>query len=342
MFKSLALLIPRLHRLHAERNMYAASMKCLEEENGILRSKIENMNLVGPEENDDMLSRDPESTPAILRDVSYLSGRGLFVVGHARSGTTILLDALNSCRDIYCLGEANFHKSIEKPDFIQWFNGLHRSFDNPPMKSTCLPYFSAQDGWEVLRELSGSYKFVGEKAAFRDEESGYDFKSFFRFSTKYFHNSNYICVIRHPKSVSGSCIEMFMSGLLDAESLSVVSISQLQTYYLILSLAFSMPKVFILIHEHISRETFDALGCEFGVDLRAAAGFYDFKKSVSKLGLRESIDDAALARPIYYYSLIEKFTDSKSLNLENGAGLRNVLFELHSELKSIDRLPLLA
>ena len=342
MLKSLALLIPRLRRLHAERNIYAASMKSLAEENNILRLAIQDISRGGDEENGGTLSKVPGSSSAVPRDVGYISDRGLFVVGHARSGTTILLDALNSCRDVYCLGEANFHKSIERPDFIQWFNGLHRSFDNPPMKSTCLPHFPANDGWDVLRELSKGYKLVGEKVAFRDEESGYDFGSFFRFSAKYFHGSNYICVIRHPRSVSGSCIEMFMSGQLGSASLNVVSVSQLQVYYLILSLVFSMPRVFILIHEHIFREAFDALGCDFGVDLRAAAGFYDFKKSVSKLSLHENIDDAALARPIYYYHLIENIVSSKPLNLACGIGLRDVLFELHSELKSIGRLPLLA
>lgn len=342
MLKNFALLIPSLNRLHAERNLYAASIRALAEENSLLKTVIQNTSQVELKKDEEASFKDPKTNPIEPRDVSYLSGRGLFVVGHARSGTTILLDALNSCKDIYCLGEANFHKTIDKSDFVKWFNELHRSFDNPPMKSTYLPDFPVQDGWDVLKILSESYKLIGEKVAFRDEESGYDFKSFFKFSTRFFQKSNYVCVIRHPRNVSGSCIEMFMSGQLGPESLEVVATSQLQTYYLILSLAFSMPKVSILIHERISQATFDVLGCELGVNLRAAADFYDFDKSVSKLNLQENINDATLARPIYYYDLIKKFTDPESLSCVDSIGMRSILFELHSELKSLNRLPFLA
>jgi len=150
MLKKLALWIPRLHNLHEERNRYAQAVQRLEVENNELQSKIELLNQsVSKNELNDFSERirslsvaiseldervsahlaQKEKNSSIAREDAFnLSDRGLFVVGHARSGTTILLDALNSSRDVYCLGEANLHKTIEKTDFSIWFNTMHRSF----------------------------------------------------------------------------------------------------------------------------------------------------------------------------------------------------------------------
>ncbi len=362
MLKKIALMIPSLRQLHAERNTYAASVKILSEENALLSAIVKSTGDDALKQEVDsiskglnklicQISRIEEKIKEPAREVAVndagenhsvnLAGSGLFVVGHARSGTTILVDALNSCGDVYCLGEANFHKTIDRKDFVEWFNTQHRSFDNPMMKSTFLPEMPAQCGWDVLKKLSENYKLVGEKVAFLNEESGHDFNSFFRFSTKYFQKSNYVCVVRHPRAVAGSCVEMFMAGQLNSESLKVVAVSQLQTYYLILSLVLSLPNVFVLVHERISQAAFDTLGNELRVDLHAAGGFYDFGKSVSKLNLHLEIDDEAMARTLYYYNLIGEIIDLKSLRPKEYIKVRNTLFELHSELKSINRLPFL-
>ena len=75
--------------------------------------------------------------------------------------------------------------------------------------------------------------------------------------------------------------------------------------------------------------------------MEGAAGFYDFEKSVSKLSLHDVIGEEEMSRPIYYYNMISEAVKSGSLCSPNNLEIRNSLFELHSELKSMNRLPLL-
>ena len=72
------------------------------------------------------------------------SGRGdvstrLLVIGHARSGTTVLLNALNTCRDIYLLGEPFTFRDGGVAGFRQRFNDKHRRYGNQPTKSAYAP-----------------------------------------------------------------------------------------------------------------------------------------------------------------------------------------------------------
>ncbi|MCX7353068.1 MAG: sulfotransferase, partial [Proteobacteria bacterium] len=260
-----------------------------------------------------------------------LTNRGLFVVGHARSGTTILLDALNSSRDVYCLGEANLHKTVEKTDFCNWFNAMHRSFNNPLMKSSYLPDFSDQSGWGVLKKMSESYKFVGEKVAFRQEELGYDYVSFFNFSAKYFQSSNYICVIRHPRSVSASNIEMFTAGRLNDDTLEAVAISQMQCYYLIMCLASTLKNVFVIVHERIEQNTFNYLGSMLDINLDKAGSYYDFKKTVTSSDFIQKIPMEGVAKTVNYYERFVGLFSPETLRPISSLNARNLLFELYEE-----------
>lgn len=268
-----------------------------------------------------------------------LAERGLFVVGHARSGTTILLDALNSSRDVYCLGEANLHKTVENTDFCSWFNAMHRAFKNPIMKSSYLPFFSEQSGWSVLKKMSEIYKFIGEKVAFRQEELGYDYASFFNFSTKHFQSSNYICVVRNPRNVSASNIEMFTEGRLNENTLESVHISQMQCYYLIMCLTLTLKNVFVVVHERIEQRTFGYLGSTLGINLDEAGSYYDFKKTVTSPDFAEKIPAEGISKTIDYYERFVRIFSPETLRPINSLYARNLIFDLYAELKSIDRLP---
>jgi hypothetical protein len=65
--------------------------------------------------------------------------RGLFVIGHARSGTTILADVLNISDDVCC--GAVFNRSIDVENFAESFNSMHRGFGDPPIKGYWIPGF---------------------------------------------------------------------------------------------------------------------------------------------------------------------------------------------------------
>src|SRR5204862_6445007 len=64
------------------------------------------------------------------RSSDLLEKQGLFVVGHARSGTSILMQALNTSPDIFLLGEANLYVEGLRIGFPRWFNDMHRQFGN--------------------------------------------------------------------------------------------------------------------------------------------------------------------------------------------------------------------
>jgi len=207
------------------------------------------------------------------------------------------------------------------------------------MKSTYLPDFPNQSGWDVLKKMSVNYKFIGEKVAFRQEELGYDYASFFNFSAKYFQLSNYICVIRHPRNVSASNIEMFTSGRLDENSLEAVCISQMQSYYLIICLVLTLKNVFVVVHERIQQETFSSLACSLDINFDSAGSYYDFKKTVTSHEFSEKIPSDGISKVIDYYDRFVSLFSHENFRPINSLTARNLAFDLYAELKAIGRLP---
>lgn len=318
--KSIFLLFPPVKKLYQDRNEYATDISRLMEENDNLKTEIKSLNQkindlstkIEQEQND--LSTKIEQEELDIAD--SLSDRGLFIVGHARSGTSVLLDALNSSKDVYCLGEANIHMSIEREgkNFCSWYNEMHRRVLKQPVlsRSLYLPEFNDKSGWQVLKILSKSYQYIGEKVAFRQEEMGYDYESFFSFSAKYFQNSVFICVIRNPEAVTISNVKMFMSGEVHEDTIKQVAISQMQIYYLILSIYLTFSKVFVLSHEDITQDTFDYLGKSIGIDLEKAGSNYDVT-----------------------YQSLKKDTQDKSI-VNNQQGLNSAVFNSNQWFCKVD------
>jgi hypothetical protein len=72
--------------------------------------------------------------------------RGLFVIGAARSGTTILQNALNHSPAIFLFGEPNLHLETGEGNFAARYNEMHRSWSNQKTKSTYCPPILSADG----------------------------------------------------------------------------------------------------------------------------------------------------------------------------------------------------
>lgn len=187
--------------------------------------------------------------------------------------------------------------------------------------------------------MSEQYKYIGEKVAFRQEELGYDYSSFFNFSAKNFQSSNYICLVRHPRSVSASNIEMFMSGRIDDSSLDQIAISQLQSYYLIICLVLTLKNVFVLVHERIQQDVFDLLGRSLHINLENAGSYYDFNKTVASPELADRIPISGINTCIGYYERFKSIFCNLNLRPINSLAARDLAFDLYSELKSMNRLP---
>jgi len=202
------------------------------------------------------------------------AARGIFVVGHARSGTTVLTDALNTCPDIHCLMEPYFYRSYDYPSFGNWFNRMHEAFGNPRSKGYWLPDCGEATGKEIVEKLRGSHRYVGEKLAFRQRARNYLTDKFFDFAVANFVLSPFICIVRNPLKVTSSAIDMFENSTFEREIIRSVVQSQLETYLLILRLVQTVPHCYLLAHESIDNNTFVNLGQQLDVKLDRAFRLY--------------------------------------------------------------------
>jgi hypothetical protein len=206
------------------------------------------------------------------KDVPHLEKQGLFIVGHARSGTSVLLQALDTSPDIFLLAEANLYVEGLRTDFSRWFNDMHRQFGNTLWKGSYCPATAQDDanGPETLQWLAQRFRYVGEKLAFRSETLGYNPAAFFEFHARHFFTSHYVCIVRNPADVLKSNDDMFKP-----ENLAIYADSYLQTLVLILELVDTFPNVLVVFHENIDQATFATIGAWLGVDLTSAFALYE-------------------------------------------------------------------
>lgn len=219
------------------------------------------------------------------QDAAHLETRSIFIVGHARSGTTILLEALNDNPDIYLFGEANLHQNGLKSQFADWYNRMHFEFSNAPSKSTYCPALAGPEanGVDCLIALGQRFRFIGEKVAFRDVSMGYDPNAFFKFHAQNFLFSHYVCVVRNPASVIRSNLLMF-----PGVEPRIYARSYLNIMLLILNLYRTFPKVNVLVHERISDLVFRRLGEQIGLDLNSSGAYYiKSKQNIEKDNVKE-------------------------------------------------------
>ena len=193
----------------------------------------------------------------------------VFIVGNARSGTTIVANILNLSENIYVMEEANLFIHLTKSDFPEWFNAKNRDAGKPPRKGTYVPPFAGEEetGLATLRRLARDYDFVGDKVAFNPLET-FDCRSqqlyFFEEHAKFFSGCRYILTMRNPHESLLSMHRMFPSETLPRllwcwlESLRYSCIYL--TYFKRCRMVFS---------ESIGPEAFSAIGEFMGLELSA-------------------------------------------------------------------------
>jgi len=161
--------------------------------------------------------------PALTEeDLTAIEGQGLFIVGSARSGTTILSDCLNLSPEIYMLQEAFFFcnelaaadAGPENYDFAAAFNAQHVAFGNPRDKGTYVPTGETpyRTPLEFLNRFRGHYRYLGEKIAFgpRPHAMGDNWEDdFFAYQARYFYQSRYLITIRSPHEALWSMHKLF-------------------------------------------------------------------------------------------------------------------------------------
>ncbi|MDZ4783750.1 MAG: sulfotransferase, partial [Planctomycetia bacterium] len=155
-------------------------------------------------------------------DYSALERQGVFIVGSARSGTTILSDCLNLSPEIYLLQEAFFFcndlagkfAGWDNYDFAATFNARHVGYGNPRDKGTYVPTAAAPASTphEFLNRFRDKYRYLGEKVAFGPQPHymGDDWESdFIAYQARYFYHSQYFVTARAPHEGLWSMHKLF-------------------------------------------------------------------------------------------------------------------------------------
>jgi hypothetical protein len=131
-----------------------------------------------------------------------IADRCVFIMGNARSSTTICSRLVNAHPQAFVLTEAEFFLDANEPAFRDRYNAKHAMFGNQVSKSSYAPNLAPTgEGrwWEWLASAASFYSIVGDKLAFGahvfGQASPYEILSFFEAR---FFASRYVFLFRRP------------------------------------------------------------------------------------------------------------------------------------------------
>jgi hypothetical protein len=223
-------------------------------------------------------------------ELAGLGSRGLFILGCARSGTSILCKCLNRSREVFMLEEASFYLSEHITDFTEHFNRMHREMGNYRYKGTYMPPAALAEAGPLatLARLSRDYRFVGEKVAIGPHDYPTDWaRRFLDFQSRYFHASKYLLILRTPAESIWSMHKMFPDRPL-ARLFEV----WLRTVDLSIEVYRNFHDVRMLFFERLSAQAIERLAEFLGVALTVPAEMF------SDLYVRSHLNDGELPEPL--------------------------------------------
>jgi hypothetical protein len=228
------------------------------------------------------------------------SDRCLFIVGAARSGTTVLQNALNESPDIFLFGEPDFHLDAGEPGFAARYNAMHRSWANQETKSTFCPAVLAEDGsWkDYLRRLSAEHRYVGAKIAINPVRERGMLDRLFDFQCRHFYRARHVFTFRHPFSTVMSTRDLQVLGRGESDTFREMLCSYAETAALYVRMARTLPQVRAVFHEDVDRATFDGLSRWLGVPLDRSHLYYDPTKVRRYPAIEEAGEHAATFRQL--------------------------------------------
>ena len=200
----------------------------------------------------------------------------LFVIGFARSGTTVLQNALNSHPDIFLFGEPQFHRDTGTQDFRARYNAMHRAWKNNETKSTFCPAFFAEDAdWPAyLRRVAAEHRYAGAKIVVNPSDGPAGIAQLFDFQCRHFYRARTLFSFRNPRDVLAS-----IAGLADMEGAAPAPAALiLEMFMRTVALYFRMlrtiPFVTAVFHEDGGTEIVAAARRFLGLDLAEASAYY--------------------------------------------------------------------
>lgn len=206
-----------------------------------------------------------------------IAAQGLFIIGAARTGTTILQNALNDADNIFLFGEPAFHRDPGKADFAARYNGMHRAWGNQENKSSHCPALFEEDApwWHYLDRLAESYGHVGSKIVINPANAIAESRQLYDFQCRYFYRSRHVFTFRNP-----------LDALMSTRGLAQLNGGRVATHTEVLRGFFAVVQLFILslrnlphvhavFHEAVDANAFHQLGKSLDTSLPHAMDYYD-------------------------------------------------------------------
>lgn len=238
-------------------------------------------------------------------ELESIEQKGLFVVGNARSGTSILCDCLNLSRDIYLLQEAHMFEHSDRADFVARFNVQHKEFGNNRFKGTYIPPINhpERDGLSFISQMGRHYKYVGEKVAFgpRDEFDGElpPQDVFFDFHARYFYHSTYFAIVRNPVETIWSMHKMWPK-----QQLEELIACWVRTIHTLVDVVGAFPNAYMVFLEHLSSKTLTYISSLLNTEINLPEEMLGIQHQQSK------IEDGELPTDLHPYKhLLEICTE---------------------------------
>ncbi len=285
------------------------------------------------------------------RDVTGAGGLqpadALFVIGPARSGTTILQNALNDSPDVFLLGEPDLHLDDGAPGFAARYNAMHEGWANQPTKSSHLPPVLATDGpwYDHLDRLAGLHRRVGSKIVVNPGQGPEWRDRFLHFHCSRFYAARYLFVFRHPAAVLASTISFQRLVGDPAATAAAILANYARTVALFTHLLRVLPNVRATIHEDVDAALFASLAEWLGIPLDGGDAYYDVSRIRSRdepaLGAQDA-HGLALLTTLFQDLRAELRAPSSRLQIEqNNANIdlsqQTMIGSIHHRATIIDR-----
>lgn len=218
-----------------------------------------------------------------------IAPRCCFVVGYARSGTTLLADIINSNDRVLMTAEAHYFVPNSAPRFRDWYNALHVGYGNQVTKATHAPDFIPHlnhTWWQWLAEAAKYFDMLGDKIGLSD----YVFslappEAILSFFEARFFNARFIFTIRHPLHTLASAAITFNRD--SEESMRALLIGWLVFAQFWADCVRVLPNTYTILFDKFDAAGIDHLSAFVGLDLSGAKSY--------AIRLPRSYDISALA-----------------------------------------------
>ncbi len=206
-----------------------------------------------------------------------LAPRAIFVLGFARSSSTITTEIINSSSKALILSEANWYIPNPHPRFRDWYNAMHVQFANQIFKSTYAPDFLPEiehDWWGWMEAASTFYPVLGDKMAFSAQHfRQLDPADILAFFEARFFLARYVFTIRDPIQTLLSTAHLF--SIADDRRMAAEISAWLRFVQLWADWIRTFPNTLTVIADDLGPDSVAALQRFLDLDLGGAAHLLD-------------------------------------------------------------------